>query len=297
MYNQLQTFTDKKNILTSEPMSKHTSFKIGGNADFYVTPSTISEFKNIVSFLKSSALPYIVIGNGSNLLVSDKGIEGVVISTEKLLNLSVNNNTIYADAGVKLSVLAAEATKNSLSGLEFAQGIPGSVGGAVYMNAGAYDGEMKNAITSVTILSDDEIISVSADVCDFGYRTSVFQKTGDIILGAEFLLEPGNKDDITAKVYDFASRRKLKQPLEFPSAGSAFKRPEGFFAGKLIEDAGLRGFSVGGAQVSEKHCGFIINKGGATATDVLNLIKHIKTSVYVRFGIKLHEEIKFIGRR
>lgn len=297
MYNHLETLTDKKNILLSEPMYKHTSFKIGGNADCYVSPSSFSELKEIVLFLNSSALPFIVIGNGSNLLVSDKGIEGVVISTEKLLNLSVDNKTIHSDAGVKLSILAAEATKNSLSGLEFAQGIPGSVGGAVYMNAGAYDGEMKNVITSVTILRNNEIITLPVEDCDFGYRTSVFQKTGDIILGADFYLEAGNKDDITAKVYDFASRRKLKQPLEFPSAGSAFKRPEGYFAGKLIEDAGLRGFSVGGAQVSEKHCGFIINKGGATATDVLNLIKHIKTCVYVRFGVKLQEEIKFIGRR
>lgn len=297
MLNLLQKLTDEKNILKSEPMSKHTSFKIGGNADYYITPSNIAELKNIILQLKSSSVPYIVVGNGSNLLVSEKGIDGVVLSTEKLLNLSVDTNTIYADAGVKLSVLATEATKNSLSGLEFAHGIPGTVGGAVFMNAGAYDGEMKNVITFVKILRNDEIVTVPAEACAFGYRTSVFQKTGDIILGAEFKLSCGNKDDIAAKVYDFASRRKLKQPLEFPSAGSAFKRPKGYFAGKLIEDAGLRGFSVGGAQVSEKHCGFIINKGGATATDVLNLIKHIKASVYVRFGVKLQEEIKFIGRR
>lgn len=297
MYNLLQNLTDQKNILKSEPMSKHTSFKIGGNADYYITPSSITELKNIVSAFRSASLPFIVIGNGSNLLVSDKGIEGAVISTEKLLNLSVVNDTIYADSGVKLSVLATEATKNSLSGLEFSHGIPGTVGGAVYMNAGAYDGEIKNVITNATILRNGDVITLSADELCLGYRTSIFQTSDDIILGATFKLSPGNKEDISAKVYDFAARRKLKQPLEFPSAGSAFKRPEGYFAGKLIEDAGLRGFSVGGAQVSEKHCGFIINKGGATAADVLNLIKHIKASVYVRFGVKLHEEVKFIGRR
>ena len=297
MYNILKNLTEQRNILTSEPMSKHTSFKIGGNADYYITPSNISELKDIISALKSASFPFIVIGNGSNLLVSDKGVEGAVISSEKLINISVDNETIYADAGVKLSVLATEATKSALSGLEFSHGIPGTVGGAVYMNAGAYDGEIKNVITSATVLRNGEIITFSADEMCLGYRTSVFQSSDDIILGATFKLIPGNKDEIAAKVYDFAARRKLKQPLEFPSAGSTFKRPEGYFAGKLIEDAGLRGFSLGGAQVSEKHCGFIINKGGATATDVLNLIKHIKTSVYVRFGVKLHEEVKFIGRR
>ena len=297
MFNLLKNLTDEKNIFQSEPMSKHTSFKIGGNADYYITPNTSDELRDIILQLNSSSIPYIVIGNGSNLLVSDSGIEGAVISTEKLLNLTVNENMVYADSGVKLSVLAAEATKHSLSGLEFAQGIPGSVGGAVFMNAGAYDGEMKNVIVSVTVLRNGEIITIPAEECLFGYRTSIFQKNADIILGATFILEKGNKDDIAAKVYDFASRRKLKQPLEFPSAGSAFKRPEGYFAGKLIQDCGLRGFSVGGAQVSEKHCGFIINKGGATASDVLNLIKHIKMSVYVKFGVKLQEEIKFIGRR
>ncbi len=297
MIEILKAFTDEKNILINEPMSKHTTFRIGGNADFFVCPANTKELEMIVSELKNRSLPYIVIGNGSNLLVSDKGIDGAVICTENLTDITVAGNSIYADSGVKLSALASEATKNSLSGLEFAAGIPGTVGGGVFMNAGAYDGELQNVIEFVRVLRDGKVVDLTPDLCLFGYRSSVFQLSEDIILGASFSLIPGNKDDISAKIHDFAARRKLKQPLEFPSAGSAFKRPEGYFAGKLIDDSGLRGFSIGGAQVSEKHCGFIINKGGATSADVVELIKYIKTSVYVRFGVKLHEEIRLIGRR
>ena len=297
MIDILKTLTNEKNISVNEPMSKHTTFKIGGNADYYVCPESQSELKEIIDTLKKHSLPYMVIGNGSNLLVSDKGIDGAVISTEKITDITVSGKSIYASAGVKLSALASEATKNSLSGLEFAAGIPGTVGGGVFMNAGAYDGEMKNIIEFVRVLRDGQIIDLTPDLCFFGYRTSVFQSTDDIILGASFLLIPGDRDEITQKIYDLNSRRKLKQPLEYPSAGSAFKRPEGYFAGKLIDDSGLRGFSIGGAQVSEKHCGFIINKGGATASDVTELIKFIKTSVYIRYGVKLQEEIRLIGRR
>lgn len=297
MLEILKTLTNEKNIFSDEPMSNHTTFKIGGNADFYVCPETQNELKEIIETLKNKSLPYLVIGNGSNLLVSDKGIEGAVISTENFTEIKLSGKSIYADAGVKLSALASEATKNSLSGIEFAAGIPGTVGGGVFMNAGAYDGEIKNVVEFVRVLRDGQIIDLTPDLCFFGYRSSIFQSSGDIILGASFLLSPGNREEILAKVHDLNSRRKLKQPLEFPSAGSAFKRPEGYFAGKLIDDAGLRGFSIGGAQVSEKHCGFIINKGGATAQDVKELIKHIKTSVYIRYGVKLQEEIKVIGRR
>lgn len=297
MIEILKTLTNEKNIYANEPMSKHTTFKIGGNADFYVCPETYNELKEIIETLKKHSLPYMVIGNGSNLLVSDKGIEGAVISTEKITAITLSGKSIYADAGVKLSALASEATKNSLSGLEFAAGIPGTVGGGVFMNAGAYDGEMKNIIEFVRVLRDGQIIDLTPDLCFFGYRTSIFQSSGDIILGASFLLIPGDREEISLKIHELNSRRKLKQPLEFPSAGSAFKRPEGYFAGKLIEDSGLRGFSIGGAQVSEKHCGFIINKGGATASDVTELIKYIKTSVYIRYGVKLQEEIRLIGRR
>lgn len=297
MKEKLLELTDTSNIYVSEPMNKHTTFKIGGAADYYITPLSVAELESVVKLCKSENIPYLIVGNGSNLLVSDKGIEGIVISTEKMTSVSVTGNRIYADAGLKLSALSSEATRNSLSGLEFAAGIPGTVGGGVFMNAGAYDGEMKNIISSVKVLRNGEIITLSNEDCFFGYRTSIFQKTKDIILGAEFNLFPGDKEEITIKIHELNARRKLKQPLEFPSAGSAFKRPEGHFAGKLIEDSGLRGFSVGGAQVSEKHCGFIINKGGATAADVLNLIKHIKTCVYVRFGVKLQEEVKFVGRR
>lgn len=297
MIDILKTLTNEKNIHVNEPMSKHTTFKIGGTADFYVCPETKNQLKDIIERLKKESLPFIVIGNGSNLLVSDKGIEGAVISTEKLTGINISGNSIYSDAGVKLSALASEATKSSLSGLEFAAGIPGTVGGGIFMNAGAYDGEIKNIVEFVRVLRNGQIIDLTPDLCFFGYRSSIFQSNGDIILGASFLLTPGDREEITAKIFELNSRRKLKQPLEFPSAGSAFKRPEGYFAGKLIEDSGLRGFSIGGAQVSEKHCGFIINKGGATASDVTELIKYIKTSVYIRYGVKLQEEIKVIGRR
>lgn len=297
MIDILKTLTDEKNIKTFEPMSKHTTFRIGGDADIFIMPSSLEELESIVSLMKKESYPYIVVGNGSNLLISDKGIEGAVICTENLTSVSVDGNHIFAECGIKLSALAAEATRNSLSGLEFAAGIPGTLGGGVFMNAGAYDGEMKNVIKTVKILRDGDIVDLPAELCNFGYRHSIFQDTDDVILGAEMELTPANKDDISIKIQDLAARRKLKQPLEFPSAGSVFKRPEGYFAGKLIEDSGLRGFQLGGAQVSEKHCGFIINRGGATASDVQNLIKHIKTSVYVRFGVKLQSEIRFIGRR
>ena len=295
MINIIKKYTE--NVVQNEPMSLHTTFKIGGNADFFITPSTITELQNIINELKNASVPYLVIGNGSNLLVSDKGIEGAVISTENLNSVEITGTKIYADAGLKLSALASAATKNSLSGLEFAAGIPGSVGGAVFMNAGAYDGEMKNVIEFVRVLHDGKIVDIPAEKCEFGYRKSLFQHPDYVILGASFNLVCGNKDEIHAKVLELNTRRKLKQPLEFPSAGSVFKRPEGHFAGKLIEDSRLGGFSIGGAQVSEKHCGFIINKGGATASDVIDLIKHIKMSVYVNFGVKLQEEIKFVGRR
>lgn len=297
MINALKRITDEKNIHLSEPMSKHTTFKLGGEADIYITPTSSDELINIISVLKEHGIKYMIIGNGSNLLVSDKGIEGAVVSTEKLTSISVSGNSITADAGVKLSALASESSKNSLAGLEFAGGIPGTVGGAVFMNAGAYENEIKNVILSVTALIDGNVVTLKNEECEFGYRKSIFQNNNSVILSAQFSLAEGNKDDILFKMHNYATRRKEKQPLELPSAGSVFKRPQGHFAGKLIEDSGLRGFSIGGAQVSEKHCGFIVNKGGATASDVLTLIKHIKTVVYVRFGVKLCEEIKFIGRR
>ncbi|MFA7636496.1 MAG: UDP-N-acetylmuramate dehydrogenase [Monoglobales bacterium] len=297
MIDCIKKITSAKNILINEPMSRHTTFKIGGNADYYITPESVDELAGILRQLKEHSVPHMVVGNGSNLLVSDDGIEGAVISTEKITNITVTGNEIYADAGAKLSALASEATKNSLSGLEFAAGIPGSVGGGIYMNAGAYDGELKDTINFVRIIREGEIVDLPCEKCNFGYRSSIFQSSGDIIIGASFSLTPGDYSEIIAKVHDLSARRKQKQPLEFPSAGSIFKRPEGHFAGKLIQDCGLKGFSIGGAQISDKHCGFIINKGGATAKDVTELIKYIKTEVYVKFGVKIQEEIKLIGRR
>ncbi len=296
MLNFIRQYTSRQNILVNEPMSKHTTFRIGGPADFFVLPETEQELVNLCCALHKEGHPYTVIGNGSNLLVSDSGIEGVVVCTENLSSVTQTENEIYACSGALLSSVASCATRASLSGLEFAAGIPGSTGGGIFMNAGAYGGELCDVIKFVRILKDGKVTDVNVSDCGFGYRKSVFQQNGAIILGASFALKPASQPEILEKVRDFASRRREKQPLEMPSAGSVFKRPEGHFAGKLIEDAGLRGFCCGGAGVSEKHCGFIVNNGGATAKDVIKLIQHIKKTVFDKFGVMLEEEIKLTGR-
>ncbi len=292
--NELEKIAE---VLENEPMCGHTTFKIGGNADLYVTVQSEEALIKAVEICKNCGVPYMVIGNGSNLLVSDKGIEGVVISTRLLNDLHTEDETyVYSGAGNMLSKTANFAASHSLSGLEFASGIPGSVGGGVFMNAGAYDGELSDSIVSVRAYYNGEIKEFSAKECEFGYRSSVFQKNNAIILGVKFSLKKGNIEEIKAKAADLNARRKEKQPLEYPSAGSTFKRPEGYFAGKLIQDAGLKGCSRGGACVSEKHSGFVINKGNATAEDVINLVKHIKNTVYEKYGVMLEEEIKITGR-
>ncbi len=281
----------------NEPMSRHTSFKIGGAADVFVSVCSAQQLSKVLCLCKEMSLPVTIIGKGSNLLVSDKGIEGVVICLDGLNEISVSGEKITAQAGVNLASLCTFAANEGLSGLEFAFGIPGSVGGAVYMNAGAYGGEMKNVLESVTAVSrEGEIFTLCGEELCLSYRSSVFQKNSAIVTQAVFALKKGNGAEIKASMTEIMKRRKDKQPLEFPSAGSTFKRPEGNFAGTLIERCGLKGFSVGGAEVSVKHAGFVINKGGATANDVLCLIKKVQETVFQKTGVALEPEVIFIGR-
>lgn len=283
-------------IKKNELMKNHTSFKIGGPADEFCEVRSADDVIELINYAKEKGIPYTVIGNGSNLLVSDKGIRGLVIKLSGGFDkVEVNGNTVKSEAGILLSKLASIAKRNSLKGLEFASGIPGSLGGAVYMNAGAYGGEMKDVVKSVTYLDNGEIKTADRNMLDFGYRKSMFSGKDMIILSVELELEKGSIDEITAKMEDFKERRTSKQPLSMPSAGSTFKRPEGYFAGKLIEDAGLKGFAIGGAMVSEKHSGFVINTGDAKAQDVVDLIEHIKKTVFEKFGVKLEPEVKTLG--
>jgi len=284
-------------VLTDEPMKKHTTFKIGGPADLYIEPAG-ADLKNIILYLKEKDIDFVVIGNGSNLLVSDLGIDGIVLSLgPKAGEIEIKGNKIKAGAGALLSQIANKAAQAGLAGLEFASGIPGSIGGAVYMNAGAYGGEMKDVIESVQILtSNNEIQERTPAELSMSYRHSSLMEEGGIVLGAVLKLEPGNKEEIKAKIDDIRTQRTAKQPLNYPSAGSTFKRPEGYFAGKLIDDAGLRGYSVGDAQVSEKHCGFVVNKGSATCCDVLQLMKDVDDKVFKEFGVHLVPEVRIIGR-
>lgn len=300
-------------LLQDEPMKKHTTFRIGGAADYYAEPD-VSQISKLIEIAKACDMPVAVIGNGSNLLVGDKGIRGLVIgigkgmsaidvteavaqqSTAQDFTAQGNGRIIIAGAGAILAAVAAKAAEASLSGLEFASGIPGSVGGAVVMNAGAYGGEIKDVLIDATVLTaDGELKTVTRDELDLSYRHSIVPEKGYIVLSARFRLTPKPQDEIKAYMAELRAKRVEKQPLEYPSAGSTFKRPEGYFAGKLIMDAGLRGYSVGDAQVSGKHCGFVVNKGEATAADVLTLIKDVQETVLKQFGVKLEPEVKMIG--
>lgn len=285
------------NVKQQEPMSRHTTFRIGGPADFYLCPHSTNEVQEIVEICKEEKLPYFVLGNGSNLLVSDKGYRGVVIQLWKnFSDITVKDCCIQAKAGALLSKVAAEALEAGLTGMEFASGIPGTIGGAAFMNAGAYGGEMKDIIKSVKVLdTQGEVRVLPKEELKMGYRTSIVKEKGYTVLSVELELTRGNQEEIRNTMEDLKERRTSKQPLEMPSAGSTFKRPDGYFAGKLIMDSGLRGFSVGGAQVSEKHCGFVVNKGGATAMDVLNLIWEVQRRVKEQFGVDLETEVRFLG--
>ena len=286
-----------ENVRRQEPMSLHTTFRIGGPADLFVTPGSIQAVADSIRICKETQTPCAVIGNGSNLLVSDTGYRGVIIQIGRNLNqVSVNGEEIRAQAGAMLSVIAKTALSESLTGFEFASGIPGTLGGAAVMNAGAYGGEMKDVLTEVTVLTrEGEIRTIPAEKLEMGYRTSLAAKNGWIILEAVLKFQKGDAEAIRGRMEELKMQRVTKQPLDLPSAGSTFKRPEGYFAGKLIMDAGLRGFTVGGAQISEKHCGFVVNKGGATAEDVRNLICAVQKKVQEDAGVKLEPEVKFLG--
>lgn len=296
-YDKLNNVIAKDSILIDEPMSRHTTFRVGGPADFFVTPKAKEEVRDVIRICKEAGMLYYIIGNGSNLLVSDAGYRGVIVQIYKEMNeVKVEGDLVKAQAGALLSGIAAKALGAELSGFEFASGIPGTIGGACVMNAGAYGGEMKDVLESVTVLTGEgKIIELGRNELELGYRTSVIAKKGYIVLGAVLKLERGDGEKIKTYMDELKEKRVTKQPLEYPSAGSTFKRPEGYFAGKLIEDAGLRGFQVGGAQVSEKHCGFVINRDHATAADIMELMRQVQIRVKENSGVDLEPEVKRLG--
>lgn len=297
LYEYLTSRVPEEFVKKDEPMDKHTTFRVGGTADFFVEIGSPEELADIIDYLKQTERSYFILGNGSNLLVGDKGYEGVILHLgSRFSDIGVDGNRITAKAGALLSTVARIAVSNSLAGFEFAAGIPGTVGGAMVMNAGAYDGEMRQIVSKVTVMNmDGEILELDNETMEFGYRTSIIKNRPFIVLSAEFSLKPGEQSEIKARMDDFNARRRSKQPLEYPSAGSTFKRPEGYFAGKLIMDAGLRGYRIGGAQVSEKHCGFIINIGNATAADISELMEEVKEKVEKQFSVTLEPEVIRIG--
>lgn len=297
LIRELERVLGKDNILINEPLSRHTSFRIGGPAHRFLMPAGAEEVREAVRILKEAEEPFFVMGNGTNLLVSDEGYNGTVIALGKnMADIRTEGHTITADAGALLSKIAAEALKESLTGFEFAAGIPGSLGGACVMNAGAYGGEMKDVLVSCEILTKEgDIRTVSGPELGLSYRHSALMERGDLVLSAALSLEEGRAEEIRARMEDLKKRRQDKQPLELPSAGSTFKRPEGYFAGKLIMDAGLRGAREGGACVSEKHCGFVVNDKGATAEDVVRLMNRVRRTVYEQFGVVLEPEVRMLG--
>ena len=296
-YASITDIISTEKVLFHEPMNRHTSFRIGGEADCFVTPTTVEEIATVISWCKEQSIPYYIMGNGSNLLVSDKGFRGVIVQLYKQFStINIEGQILTAQAGALLSTIANRALKAHLSGLEFAHGIPGTLGGALMMNAGAYDGEMSHVIQKATVIDDmGSVFDLTHKELDLGYRCSIFSYKPYIVLEATMELQSGVYEEILSKMSLFTEKRTSKQPLEFPSAGSTFKRPPGFYAGQLIQEAGLKGYKIGGAQVSEMHSGFIINCGGATAADVLALIKHVQDSVLKNSGILLEPEVKRIG--
>ncbi len=324
-YQKLKGIVKDEQILIEEPLAKHTTFQIGGPAEFLLLPETNNQVVSVIKFCRESNIPFYVIGNGSNLLVSDKGYRGIIIKIGQYMSniiiqpynrkddniqdspnsetdtqeVPAGEETLYlvkAGAGVLLSKLANVIAEHELTGFEFASGIPGSLGGAVTMNAGAYDGEMKDSIIGATVADQSgNILYLNKEELKLSYRKSIIQEKNYIVLDASFVFPLGDKEEIRNKMNNLNERRRDKQPLEYPSAGSTFKRPEGNYASKLIMESGLRGFQVGNAQVSEKHCGFVINKGGATATDVMTLITEIKRIVFDKYGVMLEPEVRLLG--
>jgi len=295
--HKLKQYVDEASIRKDEPMNRHTSFKVGGLADYFITPKDKEELGKLVKFCNKENINYCILGNGSNVLVSDNGYRGIIIHIgPNFSNINIKDDIIVAESGILLGKLALKASASSLSGLEFAAGIPGSLGGAVFMNAGAYEGEISDVLISVTAMNaNGDIVIFERDELKFGYRYSIFQDNNYIVLEAKIKLSHGEKELIEAKIKDFNNRRRDKQPLEFPSAGSTFKRPNGYFAAKLIETAGLKGFKLGGAMVSDKHCGFVINKDKASALDIYNICKYVEKEVYEKLGVNLELEVSLLG--
>lgn len=297
IYDKLRNILDENEILENEPMSLHTSFKIGGPTDFFLVPTNIEKLVNTIKLCSNENIPYYIIGNGSNLLVTDKGFRGVIIQIYKNFNeIRIVGDRVYAQAGVLLSKLSKEIYEASLEGFEFASGIPGTLGGAVFMNAGAYGGEMKHILEEVTVVTHQgDLINLPKEALELDYRSSVLQKEDYVAISAVLKLKKGDQELIKKTLDELNHKRKTRQPLEMPSAGSTFKRPEGHFAGKLIMESGLRGYSIGQAQVSEKHCGFVVNKGNASAEDVILLMDYVRKVVKEKFGVELEPEVKLLG--
>lgn len=293
----LQRFVPAENIRYEEPLKNYTTFRIGGIADCMISVESALQMQDVLRYLRKVELPFFILGNGSNLLVGDKGYRGVILRmTDGMNGVSADGCRIRAQAGASLAKAARTALEQGLTGLEFASGIPGSIGGGVIMNAGAYGGEMSQVVEYVTALDrNGEILTLDNEAMEFGYRTSAIKNNGFVVLECGFLLREAPQEKIRETMDDFAARRREKQPLEYPSAGSAFKRPRGHFAGKLIMDAGLRGLQVGGAKVSEKHCGFIVNCGDATAADVRALIERVQEEIFHRYQVRLEPEIIMLG--
>ena len=296
LMERLQEVAGTECVLGEEPMCRHTTFRIGGPADVFVAPDTVEKVAQGIRVCREAGVPFYIVGNGSNLLVSDDGYRGVIVQIYKNLSaIQTDGETITAEAGAMLSVIAKIAQAVSLTGFEFASGIPGTIGGAVVMNAGAYGGELRDVLQEATVLTKEgEIRTVSAEELKLGYRYSVIPEREWIVLAAKLRLKSGDPEMIRKRMEELKVQRVTKQPLDLPSAGSTFKRPEGYFAGKLIMDAGLRGFCVGGAQISQKHCGFVVNTGNATAKDVQNLIREVQTKVKEQFGVQLEPEVKML---
>lgn len=295
---KLENIIDEKFIKEDAPMAQHTSFKAGGKADILVEPQNAQQLKEVLKLLNSEDVNYMVLGNGSNILVRDGGYRGVIVKIGDAFNyVKQEDDTLICGSGTLMSIVSKNAVAAGLAGFEFASGIPGSIGGAVFMNAGAYGGEIVQVLQNAKVISKDgnREFDMTAEELQMGYRHSVLHETGDVVVEVALKLQPGNIDEIKANIADFTERRNSKQPVTFPSAGSFFKRPEGYFAGKLVQDAGFKGLSVGGAQVSELHSGFIINTGNATAADILQLMEIVQAGVFDKYGVKLEPEVRIIG--
>lgn len=297
VYQFIREHIAEEDILLDEPMSRHTTFRVGGEAMALLRIRREEQLHALLPYFKETGMEYFVVGNGSNLLVGDKGYHGIILQiADRMKQIVVEGTHMTVKAGCLMSEVARTACEHGLTGFEFASGIPGTIGGGVVMNAGAYDGEMKQVVESVRVMSGmGEILELSKEDMEFSYRNSVIRNRDFVVLQVNLLLQHGNPEEIHQKMKELNQKRREKQPLEFPSAGSTFKRPEGYFAGKLIMDAGLRGYSIGGACVSEKHCGFIVNKGKATAADVAEVIQEVQERVKKKFGVALETEVVFLG--